>query len=573
MKAYQLKVAIKNSKPPIWRRVVVPAGITFSQFSIILNQTMGWSGYHLFRFEMRSSFAMIQEGDEEFTEFMLWNDEYCLDASKTYIDTLIEQEDWFTYYYDFGDDWRHKITVEAVLPDYEKSAPCVLKYKGNCPIEDSGGLNGYYDYLEIMSDPHHPHHNETREWALEQGYEEYDMDAVNKEFKANFHVVYGEGENRLQEEIYEAMAEGETGLMVTRNPETASRRKPDWDHQEESLADIFECYQTRDILDIARIHGMGEDLPKGRDDLIACTVSHILKPEVMHRFFLCLRDDEIAEYEEAIAAKGPYEAEDPDVFERLQCAGYCGILEGDYVMVPDDAAAAYRTLKDEGALKGRSRRSFLYDCLEAAGYLYGVAELGAIVRIYNQNCGDRISEQDIIDACEQLPEGYKNFVLSGGLYIQMPLYTDATYKKLWEIQDGKEYYIPSRGEISDIVVHGYLPQGEGIRKFAEYLVSEKELPGIDAEFIGARVQWEICSGCSVREIFDFIEEHGVEIESNEELQELADVLMLLWNDTRMIVNRGAKPGELLKGRSRETKNSSGGKIVDFRDWKGDRHDN
>ena len=49
---------------------------------------------------------------------------------------------------------------------------------------------------------------------------------------------------------------------------------------------------------------------------------------------------------------------------------------------------------------------------------------------------------------------------------------------------------------------------------------------------------EICSGCSVREIFDFIEEHGVEIESNEELQELADVLMLLWNDTRMIVNRG-----------------------------------
>ncbi len=98
-------------------------------------------------------------------------------------------------------------------------------------------------------------------------------------------------------------------------------------------------------------------------------------------------------------------------------------------MVPDDAAAAYRTLEDEGALKGRSRRSFLYDCLEAAGYLYGVAELGAIVRIYNQNCGDRISEQDIIDACEQLPEGYKNFVLSGGLYIQMPLYTDATYKK------------------------------------------------------------------------------------------------------------------------------------------------
>lgn len=46
MKAFQLKIAIKNSKPPIWRRVIVPAGITFSQLSLILNEVMGWSGYH-----------------------------------------------------------------------------------------------------------------------------------------------------------------------------------------------------------------------------------------------------------------------------------------------------------------------------------------------------------------------------------------------------------------------------------------------------------------------------------------------------------------------------------------------
>ncbi|MCH1981311.1 plasmid pRiA4b ORF-3 family protein [Ruminococcus sp. OA3] len=572
MKAYQLKVGIKNAKPPVWRRVVVPAGITFSQLSIILNQTMGWSGYHLFRFEMRNSFAMIQEDDEDFTESMLSNDEYCLDASETFIDTLVEQEDWFTYYYDFGDDWRHKITVEAVLPDYEKSAPCVLKYKGNCPIEDSGGLYGYYECLDIMNDPQHPQHDEMQEWAREQGYESYDMDAVNKEFKANFHVIYGEGENRFQEEIYEAMAEGETGLLVTRNPKDTKRPKPDWNHQEESLAEVFECYQLHDILDIARMHGLKVELPKGRDDLIACTVSHILRPEIMCRFFLCLRDDEISAYEAAIQVKGPYEADDPDVFERLQCAGYCGVLDGDYIMVPDDAAGAYGMLKAEGILKERVRRSFLLDCLQAAGYLYGVAELKAIASIYNQNCDDRISEQDITDTYEQLPDGYKDFILSDALYIQKPLYADATYKRLWEIQDGKEYYIPTRREICDIVVHGYLPHGEGICKFVEYLMTEKELPGIDAEFIGARVQWEICSGCSVREIFDFIEEHAVQIESNEELQELADVLMLLWNDTRMIVNRGAKPGELLKGQSRERKSSSGSKIVDFKDWKGDRHD-
>ena len=46
MKAYQMKIAIKNSHPPIWRRFIVPAGLSFSQLSIVLNGVMGWCGYH-----------------------------------------------------------------------------------------------------------------------------------------------------------------------------------------------------------------------------------------------------------------------------------------------------------------------------------------------------------------------------------------------------------------------------------------------------------------------------------------------------------------------------------------------
>ena len=42
MKAYQMKIAIKNSHPPIWRRFIVPAGLSFSQLSIVLNGVMGW---------------------------------------------------------------------------------------------------------------------------------------------------------------------------------------------------------------------------------------------------------------------------------------------------------------------------------------------------------------------------------------------------------------------------------------------------------------------------------------------------------------------------------------------------
>ena len=39
MKAYQLKIMIKNSKPPIWRRVIVPAGLSFSQLELMMSQS------------------------------------------------------------------------------------------------------------------------------------------------------------------------------------------------------------------------------------------------------------------------------------------------------------------------------------------------------------------------------------------------------------------------------------------------------------------------------------------------------------------------------------------------------
>ena len=41
MKACQLKVNVKDVKPPVWWRILVPAGISFSAFSLILNEMIG----------------------------------------------------------------------------------------------------------------------------------------------------------------------------------------------------------------------------------------------------------------------------------------------------------------------------------------------------------------------------------------------------------------------------------------------------------------------------------------------------------------------------------------------------
>lgn len=83
MKAYQLKIAINDSHPPIWRRLVVPAGISFSQLTVILNITMGWSGYHLSDYEFKDYDLIISDDPEESFGFYDMDE---IDAGNTCID-------------------------------------------------------------------------------------------------------------------------------------------------------------------------------------------------------------------------------------------------------------------------------------------------------------------------------------------------------------------------------------------------------------------------------------------------------------------------------------------------------
>ena len=43
-KIYQIKVTLDESKPPIWRRLLVPNSITLSDFHKVIQFAMGWDG-------------------------------------------------------------------------------------------------------------------------------------------------------------------------------------------------------------------------------------------------------------------------------------------------------------------------------------------------------------------------------------------------------------------------------------------------------------------------------------------------------------------------------------------------
>ena len=87
-----------------------------------------------------------------------------LDSTKKKLDLVFKVKGQkFTYIYDFGDDWIHKITLEEILPGDGKKAT-LLSGKGACPPEDCGGPYGYEEMLKTLSSPKHEEYEELREW-------------------------------------------------------------------------------------------------------------------------------------------------------------------------------------------------------------------------------------------------------------------------------------------------------------------------------------------------------------------------------------------------------------------------
>ena len=72
----------------------------------------------------------------------------------------------FTYEYDFGDSWQHDVSVqERVVADDERNGwPMCLAGANACPPEDVGGISGYGEFLQAMSDPSHEEHDAMWRW-------------------------------------------------------------------------------------------------------------------------------------------------------------------------------------------------------------------------------------------------------------------------------------------------------------------------------------------------------------------------------------------------------------------------
>jgi hypothetical protein len=177
---HRVKITLRGSTPPIWRRLELPSGITLQQLHQVIQAAFGWEDYHMWVFEARS--GRYGEPDRELGHRSA--------ASKHLAEVAPRRGDRLRYTYDFGDNWEHDLVVEEVLSAEDGALyPRCVTGRRAAPPEDCGGIWGYEELVAVLADPGHDEHADRLEWlglttAAEFDPARFDLDETNRALSA-----------------------------------------------------------------------------------------------------------------------------------------------------------------------------------------------------------------------------------------------------------------------------------------------------------------------------------------------------------------------------------------------------
>lgn len=175
---YQIKVTLLGARPPIWRRLLVPANLTFEDLHDVLQLAMEWQECHMHDFRVGQRRFGTPDPDEK----LMGLPDTANERTARLSSVLGRVGAKAVYTYDFGDGWEHAIVVEKILPpDAEQAYPMCVGGKRHAPPEDCGGVPGFYNMLEAIGDPEHDEYEEMRDWLGDEfDPEAFSVDEVNR---------------------------------------------------------------------------------------------------------------------------------------------------------------------------------------------------------------------------------------------------------------------------------------------------------------------------------------------------------------------------------------------------------
>jgi DNA invertase Pin-like site-specific DNA recombinase len=140
---WRLKVELLGVTPRVWRRFDTFSDVNLTELHYFLQGVMGWDLAHLFSY------------DRDGVQISTHTRRLC---------DVCRVGDVLTYTYDFGDNWKHLVTVEKTVTAPVGTYPRLLAGRNACPPEDCGGPWDYKEMLKVLAGRSSSRKRELVEW-------------------------------------------------------------------------------------------------------------------------------------------------------------------------------------------------------------------------------------------------------------------------------------------------------------------------------------------------------------------------------------------------------------------------
>ncbi len=496
MEFYQLKITRKGTKPPVWRRCLVPADADFAKLAAMMEDILEYADTEKYEFEFFQKKLRLQNLEAQDEESVKGSYEY-LEAKDKKISELLDTEAWFTFRVKGEDLPEYRTDIEKKVTDEEKTdSPVIIK-------ETKGAEDSF--------------------WTV-------DMQAKNTELEKKYGVL------GIADVVAKKVAEMEKN-MTFEQQEVSFSRDP-------KVKDYLNSYNKEDLVESAKELQIACD-GLDKEELAERIANKVLDPEVMKSIFLQADEWEIEAFDRATTRKCfPASHKDWKELEWFSNKGYIVAYSDNHAEVPQEVITVYQQINTPELQEKCRKLSWMRSCQSMMGLIYAIAPLKIVYRMYRKRDGFRVSYEEFLDILHELAEKDDMCIIKEDKLIWKAVLQDNLYERIEEFQGDREFYIPTVDEILDYSKHGYPSQNISYRKLSSFLRDELQLDEEKIEELLYIVYKEFSMDGMLSDIMEEFNKREVVFDSDRQMERFAPIMMEVNNNTRMLDFRGYTPNEV-----------------------------
>ena len=547
--SFRLKIVIKNSKPVIWRRILIPCGVTFSTAAFLINETMELPEPREYLFKQTSAKTFFQEsaknslhsgtsGWEERDAASTCAGDYWKPGTRTVYQT--------------SDGASFSLEVEKTEEGIQLPQLLLLGASSADPLQ-TAGKTAITDFLNKISQNCSFHYVDTPDYkSLHELY-------VNRGAKLPVMTdpVSKEGNYWIRTErsdLYDSLAAQKKELekelqrlkFQLRLLQESESEKPSTLPVYITQKEILLSYSKPDLLQMAKDRKLKCSASWRKEELAEKLANEMLTPSWLRTSLLTLEEPEMNLFRElsSKAAWWKLGKNEKESALKLDAEDLIFVDREDLAAVSVDLRETFKKIDTPEFRRDYKKVNWLLKCFYAVTVMYGMLPFDDFCRLYGSRKHMKLDETEFRRLLDLLPKEAATAVLVDGRLMDSTLYTSGAYRKLERDQAGKPLYMPAPEELDSLFYHKY-PADDPHYQMLRLILQEVFKLGDDKVFyILYHIYRSITYGGLPSDLMKIINDEGLVFPDEGAVQKFVTTLFNVMNNTRTVINRGYTPNEL-----------------------------